>query len=58
MTAGSFRYCPFCKKAKAALQQDLGSNFTVVEVIISFDRNIACSRLPGSLRHTSDAGFT
>ncbi|DBB14430.1 TPA: hypothetical protein ACH3X3_004727 [Trebouxia sp. C0006] len=25
-------YCPFCKKAKAALQQDLGSNFTVVEL--------------------------
>jgi hypothetical protein len=45
MTAGSFRYCPFCKKAKAALQQDLGSNFTVVEVTISFDRHLVCSRV-------------
>lgn len=25
-------YCPFCKKAKSALQQDLGNNFTVVEL--------------------------
>jgi len=29
---GLFRYCPFCKKAKAALEKDLGNNFTVVEV--------------------------
>ena len=28
------RYCPFCKKAKQALQQDLGNNFTVVEVSV------------------------
>ena len=28
-----YRYCPFCKKAKAALQQVLGNNFTVVEVM-------------------------
>ncbi|KAL3148611.1 hypothetical protein ABBQ38_014039 [Trebouxia sp. C0009 RCD-2024] len=25
-------YCPFCKKAKSALQQELGSKFTVVEL--------------------------
>ena len=32
MACMQYRYCPFCKKAKAALQQVLGNNFTVVEV--------------------------
>ena len=40
------RYCPFCKKAKAALEKDLGSNFTVVEV--SLNKPERCGACPST----------